>query len=423
MIIHQPSFRVDGDHVILWTRLEMAVQQGGLPEILWYRVPRKYAEFISQQSDAFLIPALLAGMHYGEDIRVMGAVSPRLAYNLDEYQMLLHLRMPDAVRPVKIQYDQLNPLEAKPMGVGASFSGGVDSLFTLWKHQLEQLSIPEYRITHALFIHGFDILMHDKSTFATLFGRYKLALIQLDIDLIPVQTNIVSIIISRLRYRNFYGPILAGSALVYAGLLKRFYIPSSRDYLKLRKRESSSGPVTDMLLSTETMEFKHDGATHQRVEKIYAIQSWSFAQNNLRVCPHTDKYKHGLNCSRCEKCVRTMLPLYAFGGVQQFNTFTKPFVANKEIMWWARKFNPSTDFVMEIFPVFRNHKPAAIPWLWFAALLGYLRYGILKIIPSFIKKWSQRYSYFINPLEAENAFEDRGIVENLNSGTNGEENR
>jgi hypothetical protein len=218
-----------------------------------------------------------------------------------------------------------------------------------------------------------------------------------------------------MKYRYFYGPILAGSGLAYGGLFKRLYIPSSRDYLLLRHRESSSGPVTDLLLSTDTLEFIHQGAIYQRVEKVQAISKWKLAQQNLRVCPHSVFRDDGLNCSRCEKCIRTMLVLYALGEMESFVTFVKPMKANWEILWWARKFNPARGYVGEIFQLARAHKPAMIPWLWLAAILGYIRFGLLKIIPKFIIIRLQSYGYFINPYEAEYAFDDPRIIQALRS--------
>ena len=114
MIIHQPETIEQDGYVIIWARLELKEPQENFPKYLWYRVPDQYASYLTLQSDAFLVPALLAGMHFGEDIDVRGTVSPKLAYNLEEYQFLLNLRMPNAVKPVSIKYAQLKQNETKP---------------------------------------------------------------------------------------------------------------------------------------------------------------------------------------------------------------------------------------------------------------------------------------------------------------------
>src|SRR5512133_1750262 len=85
MIIHQPELLKQDDNTIVFSKIEMRHPSVNIPEYLWYKVPDHYAQYLSLQSDAFLIPGLLAGMHFQEDIVVRGAVSPRLAYHLDEY--------------------------------------------------------------------------------------------------------------------------------------------------------------------------------------------------------------------------------------------------------------------------------------------------------------------------------------------------
>src|SRR5512133_1660 len=166
MIIHEPELLKRDDHTIVYSRIELRHPPANFPEFLWYKFPDKYIKYLSLQSDAFLIPGLLAGMHFQEDIEVRGPVSPRLAYYLAEYQHLLNFRMPKALTPVDIKYSQLKPLQGKPVAVGTTFSGGVDAFFTIWKHIPQNQINSEYQITHALFILGFDILNKEKNSYS-----------------------------------------------------------------------------------------------------------------------------------------------------------------------------------------------------------------------------------------------------------------
>jgi hypothetical protein len=411
MILHQPEILRQDGHTIVWARIELSVKQENFPETLWYRVPEGYEGNLSLHSDAFLVPGLLAGMQFGEDIEVRGAVSPKLAYHLEEYQYVLHFRMPEDVRPVEIKYHQLKSLNAKPEGVGVTFSGGVDSLFTLWKHLPQNQNILDYQITHGLFILGFDIHFTEKKQYYQLLNSYQLGGERIGISIIPLETNIVQIIVPRLYYPHFYGPILAGCAHVLGGLFKRFYIPSSRDYHQIRIWTSSSDPLSDPLLSSDSLNLIHHGATHRRVEKIVEISRWKFAQDHLRVCFNKEYDESGLNCSRCEKCTRTMVPLYALDVMGEFATFKKPFRTNRDGLWVARKFNPSQGYVPETTQFVREHKPDFLPWLIAATLLGTIRYWLLKMIPGFLKKGLERFGYFVDPLKEENAFEDPAIIQ------------
>ena len=417
MIIHQPELLKRDDHTIVYSKIELLKPRENFPDYLWYRIPDRFADHISLQSDPFLIPGLLAGMHFQEDIEVRGTVSPRLAYHLSEYQYLLHLRMPNAVTPVDIKYAHLKPLQAKPTAVGSTFSGGVDSFFTLWKHLPQNQPIPDYHITHALFILGFDILNKDKHKYQSLFSRYRDALHQINIELIPMETNLNSFIVPRMKVNLYYGPVLIGAAHVLGNLFKRFFISSSSDYAQIKAWTSSSDPTSDPLLSTDTMNIIHFGARYRRVEKIEEISDWEPAQAHLRVCLPVDLDDNVLNCSRCEKCVRTMIPIYALGKMDKFKTFEKPFTTNRDCIWWARKFDPSKyyvkesskNFINEIFSFAREHKPDLLPWLRIATLAGYLRHWSLKLIPGFLRKWLQRFGYFVDPLAQEHAFDDPDV--------------
>lgn len=415
MIIHQPELINKDGHTIVFSKIEFAVAKKDFPEYLWYKIPDQHADYLSIQSDAFLVPGLLAGMHFGEDIEVRGVVSPKLAYHLDEYQYILKFRMPEYVQLVEIKYNQLEPFNFKPEGVGAAFSGGVDSLFTLWKHFPQKETIMGYGITHGLFIMGFDHRFRDKEKYFQVFRKYHLALDQIGITLISLETNIVQIIVPRLNYPHFYGPILAGSAHALGGRFSRFIIPSSRDYYQLRTWTSSSDPLSDPLLSSDRLNIIHHGATHRRVDKIAEICNWKFAQENLRVCFNKDYDERGLNCSRCEKCTRTMVPLYAIGALGNFKTFKKPFRTNKDVLWIARKFNPTQGYVPESFSFVKEYKPRLFPWLTAATFLGYLRYWLLKSIPIFIKIKLKRYGYFVDRLKEEDAFEDLSIIQLIRS--------
>jgi hypothetical protein len=415
MIIHQPEMLRQDNQTIVFSKIEMRHHSANFPEYLWYKVPEHYTQYLSLQSDAFLIPGLLAGMHFKEAIEVRGAVSPKLAYHLDEYQYLLNFRMPKAVTQVEIKYEQLRSMAGNPTSIGTTFSGGVDSLFTLWKHLSKNQPIPDYQITHALFILGFDIVNADKLRYQSLYSRYYAALQQINVDLIPMETNLVSLIMPRMRFVHFYGPVLIGAAHVFGNLFNKFFIPSSRDYEQLQTWTSSSDPTTDPLLSANSLEIIHHGAAFRRVEKIEAISDWELAHNHLRICQSHQLGENINNCSRCEKCVRTMIPIYALGKMDYFKTFSYPFTSNHQIFWWARKFDPSKDYVNEIFPFIRRIQPKLMRWVRAASFLGNLRYTLLKLIPKSIRTHLQPFGYFVDPLAVPNAFENSTISEYIRS--------
>jgi len=416
MIIHQPEFISKDGQTIVWSRVELAKRRTNFPDYFWYRVPERYAPYLSLQSDAFLAPGLIAAMHFGEDIDVQGVVSPRLAYHLDEYQFLLNFHQPNDVWPVSIRYEHLAPLAQKPEGVACTFSGGVDSFFTLQKHLPQSQPITDYQITHALFIDLFDIVYGNAKRYDRLLDGYRSLLGGLGVELVPMQTNLIRVILPRLKLPYFFGPVLAGCGMILGGLFKRYYVSASRDHAQLAIRASSSNPLSDRLLSTDTLDIIHYGGAYRRVKKVEALCNWQPVREHLRVCGSPDLDGYILNCSRCEKCMRTMIPLYALGKLDQFKTFSKPFRTNSDVLRWARKYDPRYDqYAPETFTFVKRHKPGLLPWLWLAAFLGTIRYQLLKLLPAFLKRWLMQYGFFIDKLKQENAFENPVVINFISS--------
>ncbi|MCP4140512.1 MAG: hypothetical protein GY755_09515 [Chloroflexi bacterium] len=405
MIIHQPEIINKDGKAILWSKIELSKKRDNFPDYVWYRVPEQYAAYLHPQSDAFLLSGLLAAMHFREDIQVRGTISPYLAYHLHEYQFLLNFRLPEILQPVSIQYEHLAPIEENPMGVGTLFSGGVDSLFTIWKHLPKNQSDPNYQVSHGIFIRGFDILHSENADYQQLFGQYTKQVSKIGIDLIELETNMLSIGHQRMDLSKVYGPLIVSAGLSLPTLFQRFYIPSSADYHMLQHTAYTTDPIVDGFLSSDTMDIIHHGSTHTRVEKVEEIANWALAQKLLWVCLDAKFEEKTWNCSRCEKCVRTMIPLYALGKLNRYKTFEKPISKNWEILWYARKFNKHYNYAGEIFPLLKQKKTDAIIWLYLSIILGHIRHSIVKYLPKVIKHWLRPYGYFITRNEAVDAYE------------------
>ena len=406
MIIHPSEILRDSGDTIVWSKIEIEKKVENFPSYLWFRVPNQYADYLSLQSDVFLIPSLQAAMHFGEDIQVRGPVSPRLAYHLDEYQFVQRLMFSKDLQTVNIHYDKLAPLQADPRAVGAGFSGGVDSFYTLYKHLPNSQPLPEYQITHMLFINGFDITQKDREKYHSLFSQYRDLLAKLDIELVPLETNLVSSVIPWLEYRRFYAPVLLGSVFVLGYLFKRFILSNSRHYTQA---QVNSNPLADRLLSTETIELEHFGATILREDKLEAISEWPVAGQALRVCGAPDL--ETLNCCKCEKCVRTMLPIYALGRMAQFHTFSDPLRSDRDTLRLARKFDPYSDHSPTNYAFFKRHNPSLLPWLLVAAFLGGFRFWLIRLMPVLLKGWLQRYGYFVDALKQSFMFDNPRIIQ------------
>ena len=177
------------------------------------------------------------------------------------------------------------------------FSGGVDSMFTLLK-RLEEL-------THVVYIQGFDFLVDDAS-FSRAFERNASFVRNVGKTIIPVGTNSNAFGC----YHNLSILLTQGSVLASIALLLGFpraYVSSAFSYSELIPL--GSHPLTDPLWSTKGVEIIHEGAETRRVDKVIKIAESPSALANLLVCEHEVVH----NCGKCEKCLRTMIPLQLIG--------------------------------------------------------------------------------------------------------------
>ena len=413
MIIHEPEILIKDGRAISWARVETSQKSGFFPENIWYRVAEEHASFLGVQSDVFLVASILGAMYYGEDVWVRGSVSPRLAYRLDEYQHVMNLRAHGQVKRVSVHYDKLSPLSAQPKGVGTTFSGGVDSLFTVWSHLSERQLDPDHQITHGIFVRGFDIVPSDREKYDRLFERFNPKAAEIGVKLIELETNFLSVTHHRLDSPRFYGPSIVSCGLALPNLLQRFYTPSSWDHRSLMRKAYSSDPLVDGFLSTDTMEIVHHGSIHRRIEKIMAISDWDLAHELLFVCLEPKLAGYPWNCSRCEKCNRTMIPLYGLGKLEKFKSFQKPIKKNWQVLWFARKFSMKNDFVSEIFLYLKKRKPDVLPWLLLTVFLGAIRYLVVTNLPEVFKKLLRPFGFYVNPNDSPTAYEVEEITQLL----------
>ena len=415
MIIHQPEILQEENTTVLWTKISLDKKVGGFPEYLWFRVSNQYAKFVSTQSDSFLLAAVMAAMYFKENIYVEGVVSPSLAYHLEEHMFVTRLFFPDTLHKVDVQYAQLAPLQAEPTAVGFAFSGGVDSFFTLQKHLPPTQKSFEYQITHAIYINGFDMVRSEKLKYQKLFDQYKGMLQKFNIDLISVETNLTGMLTRWLDYSYLFSPVLIGSAMSLGKLFKRFIVSNSWSYDQWKEKSVISHAFSDRLYSTEKMDIEHFDTTYQRFKKIESLHTWEPVRENLKVCGTFIQDEHVPNCSRCEKCMRTMIPIYILGSMDQFKGFEKPLRSNWDLLRWARKFNPTPGFVKDVFLAAKKHKPQILPWLSIIALFGYMRYWALRLIPGFVKKYLNRFGLFVSRIKEEHAFDDLELNKKLAS--------
>lgn len=258
---------------------------------LWYRLPADCSYVLS--ADPFVAAAFFPAAKTGENIVVDSSVdsSPKLSAGMSTLQEIFCTWRKD-LSSFSVESRATLP-KSRSVRVGAFFSGGVDSVYTLSLHQSE--------ITDLFFINGFDFEMSPEEFSNSLRRVRRIAGIY-GKTVTPIETNFYSF--NKLKGTGriwSHGSCLASVALLLG--CSRCYIPNSYPYTDLRPWGTHA--LTDHLWSNEITDIIHDSGACGRAEKIQAIARHPEALEDMVVCWN----EPDRNCGRCGKCLRTMVTL------------------------------------------------------------------------------------------------------------------
>jgi hypothetical protein len=301
--------RQSADKIVLSARCK--VRRLGL-DVLSFKVPDRFAEFIFADASPFAAALLLPSMKLGEDLIIRGSVSTRLHAGMREIVQIVS-GWDIGLKPIDVIVDELVPDRIAPGVTGVFFSGGVDSFYTYLQHKNDQ-----HPITHLMLAKGYDIDRRNGRLWdATVHNIRELADIE-QAALIEIESNVRSLTDPILSWTYCHGGCLAAAAMCLRRGISQMYIASSADAEHQALRGSHL--AIDHLWSTEGLSFIHDGWEASRLDKIdWQIARSPLALKYLRVCHQNPKGSY--NCGKCEKCLRTMVSLYAAGALGRAETF------------------------------------------------------------------------------------------------------
>lgn len=280
-------------------RIETA---GRTAETLWYRLPAVHESSIPESLDPFVIGILFCAMCRGTDLQVHGTVSPSLLRNLEEFQAAWIGWNSARYHRIRIQAD--NEREDEPAAgddTAMTFSGGLDSCFTAWRHVRGDLGRRKRTLRAAVMIHGFDIPLDEIGTFDRAAENSQHLAGDIGLELIPITCNIREF---DHEWQQSHGAGLASCLHLLRNRFPVGLIAGSHAYGGLRFPWGSN-PITDPLLSSASFSLVYDGADFTRREKAREVAAWSEAMARMRVC-WEGEYKDR-NCGRCLRCIGTAI--------------------------------------------------------------------------------------------------------------------
>ena len=263
---------------------------------------------LSPSPEAFASALLLSSQHRRRRLVIEAAVDPTWKTNIEgvlakwsewwDYEPLL---------PEAQTVRQPPPRETNARAL--SFSGGVDSFFSLLATPL-----PQFLVT----AHGFDIALADERRMKSLKRSLLEAADLAGARPIVIRTNLREHPASGRRYlwERSHGGALAAIGHLLAPNIAQYFISSTHSFAP--DRPWGSSPHTDHLFSSSNVEIVHFGSA-PREEKILGILSHPLARQHLRVCWENRKPEG--NCSHCAKCLLVMLHLSEYGVLDEFDVF------------------------------------------------------------------------------------------------------
>lgn len=300
-------------------RLCSIVNYNGKNNEIWYGVSRKYAQYLCfERADAFLLAFLPYAMAFKHDIKVEGALSERLYYQLHNYYLPAMEKFSNYYKSIKIKCDILDSTDfsSKACGVGTGFSAGVDSFYTVLKH----LNNPEesFALTHLTFFKvgatgSFGGKKAD-NTFIHRINQFKSFADLVNLPFLTVDSNISEHACMSFNYIHTYRTISVVLAL--QKLFHVYYYSSSTTIGDFSFNVVAAGNFDFFSLNcfaVEGMALFSSGLECERLEKQDYIKEFKETYNFLNVC-NTEAD----NCSRCEKCIRTMVGFDCLGALDKY---------------------------------------------------------------------------------------------------------
>jgi hypothetical protein len=195
----------------------------------------------------------------------------------------------------------------QPGATAQCFTCGVDSFHALI-HAKTPPAMLVYLLTHDRRAHGY-IIPAVRET-AAAFGAKA----------VLIYSNLLTHGASRgSSFLNSHGGALAALGHLLSEDVERIVIPSSYPYHD--PKPWGSHWDLDHLWSSRRLAVEHADATLRRDGKVRAIVDHEAARRYLHVCTRRTYAGQSRNCSRCEKCVRTMIALAMCGRLDDCRTF------------------------------------------------------------------------------------------------------
>ncbi len=315
LIINKPEIipGIDTDHC----RMSALIESDHFSKDLYFEVENRYKEYLcAERGDAFMLSLLHFAMSNGYDMDIRVPVSEKLYYQITEqYIPTLVKYNPKRFNNIGIKAPISNKPIANAGAVGASASGGIDSLYSIIKNTGNKTQ--NYNVNQLMIASVYNIYYGEEDTrkrFSETVKNAEKISHGLGIPLVSIFTN----------EHEFWFPECVGwfatkfISFVYAlqKLFSVYHFSAGYEYENFSLSKYSSAYFdffTAQLVSSENLTIYSSGQEASRIEKAMYISDNPYAQKLLQVCNFAAE-----NCCTCPKCIRSQLELWSIGKLDNF---------------------------------------------------------------------------------------------------------
>ena len=282
-------------------RLEIGIfiERPALTVPYWIDLPDSLAP-ASPTGNALALLMLPLAVSFGEDMHLDAAVDDELHENLHGVQQIWRSWYPDLTLVALRAPRRPAAPASRSLATIASFSGGIDSFFSLLRH--------ERQITHLLSVTGFNTPLSDFDAMRRVLSGASHASGKVHVAAVTGarydSAAATPYSVGDQMNAFAHGCLLASIVHLMDAHCGTYIIPASHSYADLMPY--GSHPLTDPLFSSSTLRVVHDGAAFGRFERTARVAGSDLALSVLHVC--FSDFRAG-NCSKCQKCLRTMAAL------------------------------------------------------------------------------------------------------------------
>ncbi|HLS70253.1 MAG TPA: hypothetical protein VK027_01185 [Chitinophagaceae bacterium] len=355
---------------------------GGEQQTLWYATASEHEKHISiTNADAFILFIFIYAVRENLEFKSIVPISKRLKFGLLEVLLPAFQEMGFQAKTEQFSFEQEDETtypEAKAVGTAMSF--GVDSFFTFIKglNSIEQLN---YLTLFNAGAFGQDGGKKAAELFQDMKSKVHDFASENNLGFIWIDTNLNEIFkmpfVQSHTYRNF------SCVLMLQKLFKTYYYASTfsvKDFKLTQSDSSNYELLNSKAIATNSIEFHVSGLMQNRTNKTKVIAGSEITFDNLNVCLITPDNKNiktanrTQNCSKCFKCIRTMVTLDIIGELNKFSKVFDLAVYNKNKNKYLasllyKKYRAKDDYAKDIFKEAKVQKYHIAPIVYYYAVL------------------------------------------------------